>query len=109
MAVPNRYQAKAELHFTFGALAVESHFMPAFSQANWLLGVGAVKPTARMRARIVTKPFMARGYVEEIIQGRSPFFFFGGPDIFLCGAFTSSKKPAAFYLCDSARAGAREI
>jgi hypothetical protein len=25
MAVPNRYQAKAELHFTFGALAVESH------------------------------------------------------------------------------------
>jgi len=31
------------------------------------------------------------GDVEEIIQGRSPFFFFGGPDIFLCGAFTSSK------------------
>jgi hypothetical protein len=54
------YQAKAELHFTFGALAVESHFMPAFSQADWLLGVGAVKPTARTRARIVTKPFMAR-------------------------------------------------
>ena len=25
MAVPNRYQAKAELHFTFGALAVEVH------------------------------------------------------------------------------------
>jgi hypothetical protein len=30
------------------------------SQADWLLGVGAVKPTARTRARIVTKPFMAR-------------------------------------------------
>ena len=62
VGLPGRtiYQAKAELHFTFGALAVESHFMPAFSQADWLLGVGAVKPTARMRARIVTKPFMAR-------------------------------------------------
>ena len=60
MAVPNRYQAKAELHFTFGALAVESHFMPAFSQADWFLGGGVVKPTARMRVRIVTKPFMAR-------------------------------------------------
>jgi hypothetical protein len=55
-----RYQAKAELHFTFGALAVESHFMPAFSQADWFLGGGVVKPTARTRVRIVTKPFMAR-------------------------------------------------
>ena len=26
--------ARAELHFIFGALAVESHFMPAFSQAD---------------------------------------------------------------------------
>jgi hypothetical protein len=62
VGLPGRtiYQAKAELYFTFGALAVESHFMPAFSQADWLLGVGAVKPTARTTARIVTKPFMAR-------------------------------------------------
>ena len=52
VGLPGRtiYQAKAELYFTFGALAVESHFMPAFSQADWLLGLGAVKPTARMRA-----------------------------------------------------------
>ena len=42
VGLPGRtiYQAKAELYFTFGALAVESHFMPAFSQADWLLGVG---------------------------------------------------------------------
>src|SRR6185312_3446415 len=56
VGLPGRtiYQAKAELYFPFAALAVESHFMPAFSQADWLLGLGAVKPTARMRARIVT-------------------------------------------------------
>ena len=62
VGLPGRtiYQAKAELYFTFGALAVESHFMPAFSQADWFLGGGVVKPTARMRVRIVTKPFMAR-------------------------------------------------
>jgi hypothetical protein len=27
-------QAKPELHFKFGAVAAESHFIPAFSQAD---------------------------------------------------------------------------
>jgi hypothetical protein len=34
LASPEAYQAKAGLHFSFGALAVASQFMPAFSHAD---------------------------------------------------------------------------
>jgi hypothetical protein len=52
-------QAKPELHFKFGALAAESHFIPALSQADSFLGVGAVYPNRSNRVRIVKRLFIA--------------------------------------------------